>query len=142
MSKFLTNKVVSLKELPVEYCDGVKTKLLYLTNYQSAKICFFAVGSDHIYKETTGYVINAVLDDKTRIELQTGEIELNSDSISVIDFVADKLGHDEAKRIEVILSPIENSELIGTVFAVLGDARYEIENPEDEIVTQLNPEEE
>ena len=142
MSKFLTNKVVSLKELPVEYCDGVKTKLLYLTNYQSAKICFFAVGSDHIYKETTGYVINAVLDDKTRIELQTGEIELNSDSSSVSDFTADKLGHDEAKRIEIILSPIENSELTGTVFAVLGDARYEIENPEDEIVTQLNPEEE
>ena len=142
MSKFLTNKVVSLKELPVEYCDGVKTKLLYLTNYQTAKICFFAVGSDHIYNETTTYRINEVLDDKTRNEICSGEIELNSDSISTIDFVADALGHSESKRIEIILDAIPESELSGVVFAVLGDARYEIEDDEDEIITELNPEEE
>ena len=142
MSKFLTNKVVSLKELPVEYCDGVKTKLLYLTNYQSVKICFFAVGSDHIYNETTSYRINAVLDDKTRIQIADGEIELHSDSISTIDFTADALGHDEAKKIEIIVDAIPNSELTGTVFAVLGEARYEIEDDEDEIITELNPEEE
>ena len=140
MSKFLTNKVVSLYELPVEFSNGVKTKLLYLTNYQSAKICFYAVGSDHVYHETTGYRINAVLDDKTRVEICSGELELNSDEISTIDFVADALGECEAKRIEVIVDANDNSELSGTVFAVLGDARYEIE--EDEVLTELNPEEE
>ena len=142
MSKILTNKVVSLKELPVEYCDGVKTKLLYLTNYQSAKICFFSVGSDRIYDETTYYTINAVLDDKTRVELDAGEINIHSDTIATIDFVADKLGHDEAKRIEVILESIPNSQQSGTVFAVLGEPRYEVEDDEDEIITELNPEEE
>ena len=142
MSKFLTNKVVSLYELPVEFSNGVKTKLLYLTNYQSAKICFFAVGSDHIYNETTYYGINEVLDDKSRIEIASGELELHSDSISTIDFVADALGHDEGKKIEIIVDAIPNSELSGTVFAVLGNARYEIEDDEDEIITELNPEEE
>lgn len=142
MSKLLTNKIVSLYELPVEYDAGVKTKLLYLTNYQTAKICFFANGSDHIFNESTSYRINAVLDDKTRIEIANGEIEINSDGISTIDITADALGHDEAKRIEIILDAIPNSELTGSVFAVLGNARYEIENEEDEIITELNPEEE
>ena len=132
MSQFLTNKIVCLVDSEVDYSEETKTKLLSFANYQSAKLCFAVAGADEESTANTNITINAVLEDGTKKEIRKQEIELRTASITDIDFVADELAHDEASKIEIVVDAIEDSEFKGNIFAILGNARYDIEN--DEVV--------
>ena len=134
MSQFLTNKIVSLVDKEVDYSKETKTKLLSFTNYQSAKICFAVAGEDTESTANTNITINAVLEDGSKKEIRKEEIELRTASITDIDFVADALGHDETSKIEIVVDAIEGSTFKGNIFAIVGNARYDIEN--DEIVSE------
>ena len=130
MSQFLTNKIVCLVDKEVDYSEETKTKLLSFANYQSAKICFAVAGADEEATANTNITINAVLEDGSKKEIRKQEITLRTASITDIDFVANEIAHDEATKIEIVVDAIENSEFKGNIFAVLGEARYEIENEE------------
>ena len=134
MSQFLTNKIVCLVDSEVDYSEETKTKLLSFANYQSAKLCFAVAGADEESTANTNITINAVLEDGTKKEIRKQEIELRTASITDIDFVADELAHDEASKIEIVVDAIEDSEFKGNIFAILGNARYDIEN--DEVVSE------
>ena len=134
MSQFLTNKIVSLVDSEVDYSEETKTKLLSFANYQSAKLCFAVAGADEESTANTNITINAVLEDGTKKEIRKQEIELRTASITDIDFVADELAHDEASKIEIVVDAIEDSEFKGNIFAILGNARYDIEN--DDVVSE------
>ena len=103
-------------------------------NYQSAKICFAVAGEDTESTANTNITINAVLEDGSKKEIRKEEIELRTASITDIDFVADELAHVEASKIEIVVDAIEDSEFKGNIFAILGNARYDIEN--DEVVSE------
>lgn len=133
MSKYLTERIVALVDKEVDFSKEVKTKELSFTNYQTAKICFAVAGENTENKATTNVTINAVLDDDSKVEIRKEEIELVEASIVTIDFVADEISHYNARKIEIVVDAIEDSTFKGNIFAVVGHARYEIQD--DEIVS-------
>lgn len=133
MSKYLTEKIVSLVDKEVDYSKEVKTKELSFTNYQTAKICFAVAGENTENKATTNVTINALLDDGSKVEIRKEEIELVEASIVTIDFVADEISHYNARKIDIVLDAIDGSTFKGNIFAIVGHARYEIQD--EEIVT-------
>ena len=133
MSKHLTEKIVALVDKEVDFSKGTTTKEISFTNYQTVKICIAVAEANSAITARTNVKINAILDDESKVEIRNEEVELKTKNITEINFVSDELSHHEASKIEVVIEAIAGTTLKGNVFAVLGHARYEIQD--DEIVS-------
>lgn len=133
MSKHLTEKIVALVDKEVDFSKETTTKELSFTNYQSAKICLAVAEDNSEITAKTNVKINAILDDESRVEIRNEEVELKTKNITEINFVSDELSHYEATKIEIVIEAISDTTLKGNIFAILGHARYEIQD--DELVS-------
>lgn len=121
MSKYLTNKVKVLKTTDAIFASAVETDKIALDNYQSVRV---VVESGEGTAVKTNAKVIAIIDENNTKEIKTQEITIGDNTTEYIDVVADEIAEVDATEIKITIDAVAESEITGTIVAVLGEERY------------------
>ncbi len=121
MSQYVKEKIVNIVDTGAIFASEVATPTIKLDNYQSAKVCIKTGAGDET--KTTAKVV-AILPDESELEIKSEEITIGNENENAINVVANELAHHDATEFKIKIDAIENSEIQGTITAVLGEPRY------------------
>ena len=124
MSQYITNKSEILKESGAIFASDIKTDNIKLDNYQSAKVIIESGEGDAV--ETTVSV--CITKDEEEIVVKEKTITIGANIVSGIDVVANELAHYDATEFYVKVAKVADSVITGTIYAILAEPRYAIED--------------